>query len=47
VRCGIRIDDYASHDAIVSAIARRDPAAARAAMVAHVERSRALLRVAL
>jgi DNA-binding GntR family transcriptional regulator len=47
VRCGIRIDDYASHDAIVSAIARRDPVAARAAMVAHVERSRALLRVAL
>lgn len=47
VRCGIRTDDYASHDAIVAAIARRDPAGARTAMIAHVERSRELLRVAL
>jgi len=47
VRYGIRDDDYASHDAIVAAIARRAPTEARAAMVAHVDRSRELLRVTL
>lgn len=47
VRCGIRDDDYASHDAIVAAIGRRAPSDARGAMAAHVERSRELLRVAL
>ncbi len=46
-RYGIAPDDYASHDGIVAAIARRDPPAARAAIVAHIERSRELLRVTL
>lgn len=46
-RYGIEAGDYASHDAVVAAIAARDPAAARAAMDDHIERSRELLRVTL
>lgn len=46
-RYGVRESDYASHDPIIEAIARRDPAAAAAAMAAHIERSRELLRVTL
>jgi DNA-binding GntR family transcriptional regulator len=46
-RYGINADDYASHDAIMAAIAVRDAAGARRAMVAHIERSRELLRVTL
>ena len=46
-RYGIEAGDYASHDAIVAAIAARDPAVARAAMDDHIERSRELLRVTL
>ena len=46
-RYGIAADDYASHDPIVAAIERRDPAGARAAMADHIERSRELLRVTL
>ena len=39
--------DFASHDGIVEAIARGDSNAARRAMIDHIERSRALLRIAL
>lgn len=46
-RHGIEAGDYASHDAIVAAIAARVPAAARTAMADHIERSRELLRVTL
>ena len=46
-RYGIGPRDYASHDAIVDAIGRRDPAAARAAMSDHIQHSRELLRVTL
>lgn len=44
-RYGIETGDYASHDAIIGAIAAHDPAAARVAMGDHIERSRELLRV--
>jgi DNA-binding GntR family transcriptional regulator len=46
-RYGIEPSDFASHDRIVAAIAAHEPEAARAAMVAHIERSRELLRVTL
>lgn len=46
-RHGVLSTDFASHDAVVDAIARGDSGAARQAMVDHIERSRALLRVAL
>ncbi len=46
-RYGIEADDYASHDPIVAAIGRRDPAGARAAMADHIVRSREQLRVTL
>lgn len=46
-RHGIEPSDYASHDRIVEAIGQRDAAAAEAAMVEHIERSRELLRVTL
>ncbi len=44
---GIEPTDYASHDCIVAAIARRDAPEAETAMVEHIERSRELLRVML
>jgi DNA-binding GntR family transcriptional regulator len=46
-RHGIQPGDYAAHDRIVAAIADRDSTEAREAMIAHVERSRELLRVTL
>lgn len=46
-RHGVSPSDLASHDAIVDAIAAGDPEAARHAMVEHIERSRALLRIAI
>lgn len=46
-RYGIETGDYASHDAIVDAIAARKSVAALAAMGDHIERSRELLRVTL
>jgi len=46
-RHGIEPSDFASHDRIVAAIGGRDPEAAQAAMVEHIERSRELLRVTL
>jgi DNA-binding GntR family transcriptional regulator len=46
-RHGVLSTDFASHDAVVDAIARGDANEARQAMIDHIERSRALLRVAL
>lgn len=46
-RYEIEPSDFASHEGIVAAIGRRDPEAARAAMLAHIDRSRELLRVTL
>ncbi len=47
VRHDVHSSDFASHDAIVSAIVQADLAGSRQAMIDHIERSRALLRVAL
>jgi DNA-binding GntR family transcriptional regulator len=46
-RHGVSSSDLASHDAIVDAITAGDAVGARQAMVEHIERSRALLRVAI
>jgi DNA-binding GntR family transcriptional regulator len=46
-RYGIQPSDYASHDGIIAAIVTGDADAAKQAMVEHIERSRALLRVTL
>jgi DNA-binding GntR family transcriptional regulator len=46
-RYGTNASDYASHDRIIAAITDHDPAGARQAMLDHIERSRALLRVML
>ena len=46
-RHGVVSTDFASHDAVVDSIVRGDSNAARQAMIDHIERSRALLRVAL
>jgi DNA-binding GntR family transcriptional regulator len=46
-RYGVLSTDFASHDAVVAAVMESDPDAARRAMIDHIERSRALLRVAL
>jgi DNA-binding GntR family transcriptional regulator len=46
-RHGVVASDYASHDAIVAAVATGESERARQAMIDHIERSRALLRVTL
>lgn len=46
-RHGVVSSDYASHDTIVDAIGAGEPERARQAMIDHIERSRALLRVTL
>jgi DNA-binding GntR family transcriptional regulator len=46
-RYGIQREDFASHHAVLAAIAARDQAAAAAAMEAHIQHSRSILRLAL
>jgi len=46
-RHGVESTDFASHDAIVDAVITGDAHGARQAMIDHIERSRALLRVSL
>jgi DNA-binding GntR family transcriptional regulator len=46
-RHGVTASDYASHNAIVDAIVNGKAREAKQAMVNHIERSRALLRVTL
>lgn len=46
-RHGVEPTDFASHDAIVDAVVKGDAGMARQAMIDHIERSRALLRVSL
>jgi len=46
-RYGIQREDFASHHAVIAAIAARDQPAAAAAMEAHIQHSRSILRLAL